>query len=223
MLRPRSCIVRTVAGSRTRGFASGIAGIACWLATSCGTHSCTTSGTLSSTSETGSSEDSGETFSITSGSGAIEGCECLGSDGFAPLSYCPENPCKLQLMCTFEETTGDPEMCTLDMIALACALDVLIQGTTGRVTYGRSDGPGVGGSGGFILIREDRRAVVSDYTFFDLDGQKSDSVVRELREPAYFEGCKALTDAEAIYDCIRNAVLDETLALCAVGGPFEPV
>lgn len=192
------------------------------------TDTASTSGTSATTDTTGTTGTTDVNPGTTNGA-ALDPCECvLFADGgldSAPTRLCPENLCVLELACandTGDATgPGEPGECTVDQAALDCALNVLISGTFGRVHYGHSPDGGFSGSGGFILVREDRRAVTREFTYLDLGGDQSEAAVRELKSAAYFEGCQALPTSHEVYECLIDAVTGDALAVCAEAGPYS--
>jgi hypothetical protein len=103
--------------------------------------------------------------------------------------------------------------------ALACALDQLIAGTPGVITF-QHDRDGFDKLGGFIVVQADRTALGETWEQIEPEfGNQSAAVVAELQPPAYYEACKNAVEGDDQLRCLFEwAVPGDPLQVCSEGG-----
>lgn len=146
-------------------------------------------------------------------------CACIDPAGFGLGSYtCESGPCPtVSLECSFEVPGPSPPACdggslvTLDEAALNCALDQLIAGTPGLITYSHVDE--FNGGGAFLAISSAGNLTRS-YSFVDLGGGESPAGFVTLKDKAYFTACKAEPDVATRFLCFIQWSEDQPDATC---------
>lgn len=169
-------------------------------------------------SDTGASTgDSGDTEPTSGGDPA---CACIDPAEEGSFSYvCAPAPCgTVSLKC--DDMEGTDALCNgfgtvvmFDEAALDCSLDQLIARTPGIVEYhSLTEGGSSSYGGAFVDVTT---GLARHYGGADLGSSESAAGFVTLKDPAYFEGCKAETDVAARFDCfVRWAVEDEPTAQC---------
>lgn len=128
----------------------------------------------------------------------VVSCDCAIPDGWQIDSYdveaCGWGPCG---SIEFEEGV-------LDVVALDCALEMLIEGTPGVVHHRTIEGGGFLDQGGFVRIGEGRRGLSRIWDQEDLGCVVYALEMIELKDAAYLSECKAMPDARDRYACLTN-------------------
>ncbi|MCY1054612.1 hypothetical protein [Nannocystis sp. SCPEA4] len=103
--------------------------------------------------------------------------------------------------------------------ALACALDRLIAGTPGVISF-QHDRDSVNKLGGFIVVQADRKALGQTWEQVEPGfGNRSAAVVAELHPPAYYEACKNAVEGDDQLRCLFEwAAPGDPLQTCSDGG-----
>jgi hypothetical protein len=162
-------------------------------------------------------------------------CECIAPDevGF-DSSVCSPRSCGLvDRRCVHGEGGEGDEHCdgwgrlAVNEVALDCALDDLIMGRTGEILYedllpGTEDHtiyyPHGFMWGGFIQVLPARRGLGRDWTWASDDEgyslAETAAAVHRLKEPAYFETCKAEPDPLRRFNCFLAWRAGEPLRTC---------
>lgn len=162
----------------------------------------------SDTDTTATSDATMSTTAPTTGP-APEVCACVDDAAVADTYICDLGPCG-QVVVTCDVLQGmDTPGCenvggifSVDEAALDCSLDRLIAGTEGPVSFTiDSNGPGKGG--GFAHVLPGRQALVRFWEFYDLSGTVRNAGIVALKDAAYFQGCKDMTDVAQKYKCFR--------------------
>ena len=182
--------------------------------TTTGTTSDTTSDTttvVEPTSTTGGPTSTTDGPTSTTGEPAVE-CACINKDQFGADSYtcATDGGCgPVEAFCDANNLDEMDVICegwgafSVDPVVLDCALDRLIAGTPGLVWWHiGSNGPG--DYGGFVDIIGDRAGIGRNYQYFDLGGSDTAAGMVTLKDAAYFEGCKAESDPELKFTCMRD-------------------
>ncbi len=170
-----------------------------------------------SSTDTIGTTDAGQTEPTTGGD-ADPACACIDPEQSGAASYvCPEPTCGVvSLKCDVEEGMDplcDGTVVSFDEAALNCALDQLINRTPGRVEYHTlSDGNGSSSySGAFISVSD---GLTRSYGGYDANSNESAAGFVKLKDPAYFQGCKAEADLAARFSCFTAWSDDEPTAQC---------
>lgn len=170
--------------------------------------------------DSASSGDTGDSDTTpTTGAAADPACACIDPAQFGRSSFiCEAGPCDtVSLDCSDEEPGASSPACgsgvlvSLDEVALGCALDQLIAGTPGVIAYHESN---ITSSGGAFVAISASGNLMRHYSVHDLGGNEGPAGFVTLKDRAYFEGCKAETDAEARYLCFIQWTDDEPEAIC---------
>ena len=178
----------------------------------------TSEATSDATSDTTTDATSvGEPTSTTDGPTSTTGeapaeCACINTDEFGGGSYtcATDGGCgPVEAFCDANNLDEMDVICegwgafSVDPVVLDCALDRLIAGTPGLVWWHiGSNGPG--DYGGFVDIIGDRAGIGRNYEYFDLGGSDTAAGMVTLKDAAYFEGCKAVSDPELKFTCMRD-------------------
>ncbi|MBZ5709916.1 hypothetical protein [Nannocystis pusilla] len=105
--------------------------------------------------------------------------------------------------------------------ALACALDQLIAGTPGVISF-QHDGDNLDKHGGFIVVQADRKALGQTWEQVEPGfGERSAAVVAALQPPAYYEACKNAVEGEDQLRCLFEwAAPGDPLQVCSDGASW---
>ena len=172
--------------------------------------------TGTSTGDTGDTDTSEPTTT-----GGDPACACIDPAMEAQFSYiCEPGPCATVTVKCEEVEPGLPgdALCdgtgkaTLDVAALDCALDQLIAGTPGMISFHHSDYISYGG--GFVVLGPGEKMLTRSYGAYDLGAQESAAGFVTLKDAAYFTDCKAEADPHARYMCFRDWSDEEPTAVC---------
>ncbi|MDC0666475.1 hypothetical protein [Nannocystis radixulma] len=103
--------------------------------------------------------------------------------------------------------------------ALACALEQLIAGTPGVISF-QHEGDNFNKLGGFIVVQADRKALGQTWEQVEPGfGNRSAAVVAELQPPAYYEACKNAVEGDDQLRCLFEwAAPGDPLQTCSDGG-----
>ncbi|WAS89998.1 hypothetical protein [Nannocystis punicea] len=103
--------------------------------------------------------------------------------------------------------------------ALACALEQLIAGTPGVITF-QHDRDSLNKLGGFIVVQADRKALGETWEQVEPGfGEQSAAIVAELQPPAYYQACKDAGEGDDQLRCLFEwAVPGDPLQVCSDGG-----
>lgn len=195
--------------------------------TSVGASSADSADSADSASSAGSIGSTGSTGSTSGGGLLPEGCACreIPDDTFtcddrAPTecqggSLCPE------IVGICPRPNPDLYACDIeyeyDEQALACALEALRDRTPGKITTETENSicglEGCGSDQTEITIVPGERAVVRACTANPITAESSDSTLRELSPPAFFDECLALPTTNERYRCMFDG-LQSTATLC---------
>lgn len=199
-----------------------------------GTDTTSTSGASSDTTGTTTTEVVDTTIATTnasaSGGDQTATCECIIPDPIGLESFdwqtCGWGPCgTIELFCPFpaDPQPYDPDaICPiggtphLDLEALDCSLQLLIDGTPGMVDF--TELFHIPLHGGFVKIGEGRTGVSRTYVYDDIGSSDSAAEQIELKDAAYFLGCKQLADPAARYKCLKDWSAGTVLATCDEAG-----
>ena len=185
--------------------------LACLLFTGCPGDDGEDTDTDDSTAEAGDTEPT---------SGGDPACACIDPEEEGAFSYiCAEPACgSVDLKC--DDSEWDDPLCggfgtvlMFDEQALDCSLDMLIARTPGVVKYhSLTQGISSGYGGGFLEVTT---GLSRRYGGADLGFSESAAGFVTVKDPAYFEGCKAETDVAKKLACFRDWALEaEPTAQC---------
>lgn len=207
--------------------------LACGSGTSVETAHTSTEGDGTSTTS-GSSDTILDTTYPTSNMTASAGdplatCECvvISDDGnYIDTDLCGGGGCgEIERGCDEQPVYGDP-FCVdggapvLDITAVDCAIDLLIAGAPGYVSYFETPDGNYTYVGGVLKIGEDRIGVTRKFWGEDLDFHSSAHEVVPLRDAAYFLGCKELPDPRQRYACLKDWTAGPAIDTC--DEPYPP-
>lgn len=160
----------------------------------------------------------------------IEGCECIEDQPVPEIANTPEVPaaptCGQPLCSTVSGacTTKcfDGTFVLDDAAALTCALEALRDRTPGVVRWSFSENTGQFDDAGYILIRDDGRAVRRSWGWQDLSYVAGDAVLGELRPAAEYDACLAEPDDLMRFDCMRETLAAQE-AVCDEGWRYDDI
>lgn len=183
--------------------------------TSLATSTSSTSGATQAVDSSGPSATTGED------DGLPPGCRCI--EPPADATTCDalaRSECELETLC--DELVGECQRLGPDMYtcnrgsytwteqALTCMLEALRDRTPGRLTYAVQNEvcflEGCAYRIGQISIVGDGLALVQDCEELAIGATASYDTLDTLAEPAYFEGCLALTPPAERYECMRGGI-----------------
>ena len=153
--------------------------------------------------------------------GAHPDCECVVDEDQQGVP--PDIPACVELTCPVvraelcygcdEGTTGEPETGggEVDPSALDCALTALRDRSPGLLQWELDIDSGYGFDGGYVLIKEDGRAIVRTWSWLDLGGETQAAVLGELPASSEFDACLALDDEEQRFECLRSTSVSSEL------------
>ncbi|WP_434425631.1 hypothetical protein [Nannocystis pusilla] len=185
--------------------------------------------TMTTTTTGGELTTTGDTLGTTTME-ADARCDCVETWSFGPDSYaCPKGSCGvLNARCESEDgETGGGE-CVLTGVTeerIDCALDRLIAAEVGfGAMYTWTSDGGFSESGQWVtIVGPGRTAVMRSWSWLDLSGDESSAGLVQLKDAAYFEGCKAEPDLKARFHCLTDWTDDEPDALCDEEGSRSDV
>ncbi|MDC0717186.1 hypothetical protein [Nannocystis bainbridge] len=173
------------------------------------------------TSSSDTSPPVGDTTEASTGASDAEvepsaSCRCVLPDHAELDSYdhqaCGWGPCgSIEVACQGGSEHAPHPLCdagygelVMDITALDCALDMLVQGASGLVHFTFSADRGVSRSGGFLRIGAGRLGLSRTWQSADLGGFESALELIPLKSAAYFETCRAMQDPAERYLCLKK-------------------
>lgn len=146
------------------------------------------------------------------------GCECARPQEELFESYdvaaCGWGPCgKIEFVEVQADWPETPYQLTVDVAAVDCALDMLLEGTPGLVYYEQYTW--VGKHEGFIRIGEGRTGLTRSWAAVDLICPVSRLEVVQLRRRPYFLACKNKASPKERFHCLIDWSAGPALEVCA--------